>query len=137
LWYFNWQIWLEARRRLDQVLEPLELRARDFWMLSIAGAGNLSQHELATLYGLDPSTLVAVLDGLERRGWLRRQRSPNDRRVQWVQRTELGDRLFARARPLARQAEEQQMAALSPAQQRKLVTAMRKVAMISKSREMS
>ncbi len=63
------------------------------------------QHEIADLCGLDPSSLVAVLDGLERRGWLRRQRNPRDRRVQWVQRTEAGDQLVpprAAARPTRR-----------------------------------
>jgi DNA-binding MarR family transcriptional regulator len=75
---------------------------------------------------------VAVLDGLERRGWIRRQRNPNDRRMHWVQRTEAGDRLFARAVPRARRAESGQLAVLSAAQQRQLVAAMRKLAMISK-----
>jgi len=72
--------------------------------------------------------LVAVLDGLERRGWVRRQTSPRDRRVHWVQRTEEGDRLFARALPLARRAEARQLAALPAAEQKQLVAAMRKLA---------
>ncbi len=94
--------------------------------------GNVSQHEMADLCGLDPSSLVAVLDGLERRGWLRRQRNPRDRRMQWVQRTEAGDRLFTRALPRAQRAEAQQLAALSAAHQRQLVAAMRKLVTISK-----
>ena len=132
LWFCNWKIWLEARRRLERALAPLELRAREFWLLAIAGPGNVSQHEIAGLCGLDPSSLVAVLDGLERRGWLRRQRNPRDRRMQWVQRTEAGDRLFARALPRAQRAEARQLAVLSAAQQRRLVAAMRKLAMTSK-----
>jgi DNA-binding MarR family transcriptional regulator len=132
LWFCNWKIWLEARRRLDRALAPLELRAREFWLLAIAGRGNVPEHEIADVCGLDPSSLVAVLDGLERRGWLRRQRNPRDRRMQWVQRTEAGDRLFARALPRAQRAEARQLAALSAAQQRQLVAAMRKLVMISK-----
>ena len=132
LWFCNWEIWLEARRRLDRALAPLELRAREFWMLAIAGRGNVSQHEIANLCGLDPSSLVAVLDGLERRGWLRRRPNPRDRRMHWVQRTEAGDRLFARALPRAQRAEARQLAALSAAQQRQLVAAMRKLVVISK-----
>jgi DNA-binding MarR family transcriptional regulator len=127
LWFCNWKIWLEARRLLDAALEPLGLKSREFWILVIAGAGNISQHEMADLCGLDPSSLVAVLDGLERRGLLHRQRSPHDRRVQWVQRTEEGDRLFARALPRAQSAEAEQLAALSAADQRQLVAAMRKL----------
>jgi DNA-binding MarR family transcriptional regulator len=132
LWFCNWKIWLEARRRLDRALAPLELRAREFWLLAIAGAGNFSQHEIADLCGLDPSSLVAVLDGLESRGWLRRTRNPHDRRMQWVQRTEAGDQLFTRALPRARRAEAQQLAVLSPAHQRQLVAAMRKLVTTSK-----
>jgi DNA-binding MarR family transcriptional regulator len=132
LWFYNWRIWLEARRRLDRALAPLELRSREFYLLAIAGLGNVSQHEIAEVTGLDPSSLVAVLDGLERRGWLRRQRNPRDRRVQWVQRTEAGDRLFGRALPRARRAEARQMAVLSAAEQRQLVSAMRKLAVITK-----
>jgi DNA-binding MarR family transcriptional regulator len=132
LWFCNWQIWLEARRRLDRALAPLELRAREFWMLALAGLGGVAQHEIAELCGLDPSSLVAVLDGLERRGWVRRQRNPQDRRMHWVQRTESGDRLFTRALPLARRAEARQLAALSAAQRRQLVAAMRKLVTISK-----
>jgi hypothetical protein len=64
LWFFNWKIWLEARRRLDLVLDPLQLRAREFWLLALAGPGNVSQHEIADLCGLDPSSLVAVLDSM-------------------------------------------------------------------------
>ena len=132
LWFCNWKIWLEARRRLDRALAPLDLRAREFWLLAIAGRGNISQQEIAGLCGLDPSSLVAVLDGLERRGWLRRERNPRDRRMHWVQRTEAGDRLFTRALPLAQRAETRQLAVLSAAQQRQLVAAMRKLVMISK-----
>jgi DNA-binding MarR family transcriptional regulator len=132
LWFCTWKIWLEARRRLDCALQPLGLRSREFSLLVIAGTGKVSQHEMAVLCGLDPSSLVAVLDGMERRGLLYRQRNPNDRRVQWVQRTEEGDRLFARALPRAQQAEAQQLAMLSAADQRQLVAAMRKLISISK-----
>lgn len=132
LWFCNWKIWLEARRLLDEALEPLGLKSREFWLLVIAGAGKVSQHEMADLCGLDPSSLVAILDGMERRGLLHRQRNPNDRRVQWVQRTEEGDRLYSRALPRAQRAEEQQLAPLSAADRRQLVAAMQKLITISK-----
>lgn len=132
LWFCNWKIWLEARRRLDRALARLELRSREFWLLAIAGSGDIPQHEIAGLCGLDPSSLVAVLDGLERRGWVRRQRSAVDRRVSMVQRTEAGDRLFAKALPLARRAEARQLAALPAAEQRQLVAAMRRLVLTSK-----
>jgi len=81
LWFCNWQISLEARRRLDRALEPLELRAREFWLLAMAGAGDVPQNEIAEQFGLDPSSVVALIDGVERRGFLRRQPNPRDRRM--------------------------------------------------------
>ncbi|HLI85242.1 MAG TPA: MarR family transcriptional regulator [Bryobacteraceae bacterium] len=135
LWFCNWMIWLDARQRLDRALSPLGLRAREFWLLAIAGPGNVPQNELASLCGLDPSSIVAVLDRLEKRGWLRRQRNPCDRRIQWVQRTEAGDRLFHRALPRAQKAEAQQMAALSAARQRQLLAALRELANLRKNGE--
>lgn len=127
LWFYNWRVWQEARLRVDRALAPLELRAKEFWLLAIAGSGNISQHEIADLFGVDPSTLVAVLDELERRGWLRRQRNPHDRRVQWVQRTEAGDSLFTRALPRVQQAQAEQLAVLSPTLRHRLMDAMRRL----------
>lgn len=123
---------MEARRRLDRALAPLGLRAKEFWLLAIAGPGNVPQHAIADKCGLDPSSLVAVLDSLEQRGWLRRQPNPDDRRMHWVQRTEAGERLFAEALPLAQRAEAEQLAVLSEAQQRQVVAAMRKLVTNSK-----
>jgi DNA-binding MarR family transcriptional regulator len=68
---------------------------------------------------------------MERRGLLHRQRNPQDRRVQWVQRTEEGDRMYARGLPRAQRAEAQQLAPLSAADRRQLVAAMRKLIAIS------
>jgi DNA-binding MarR family transcriptional regulator len=55
--------------------------------------------------------------------------------MHWVQRTEAGDRLFQRALPLARRAEARHLEALSAAEQRQLLAAMRQLVPISKRRE--
>lgn len=41
----------------------------------------LTQRSLATAARRDPSTIVAVLDALEKRGWIERRRSEADRRA--------------------------------------------------------
>jgi MarR family transcriptional regulator, organic hydroperoxide resistance regulator len=132
LWFYNWNIWLEARRLLEKALAPLGLRPREYWLLHLAGCGDFSQHRLAEKCGMDPSSLVAILDDLEQRGLVRRQRNPEDRRVQWVQRTEAGDQLFRRAQPRAQRAEEKQLSVLSAAHQRQLLAAMRKLVTTTK-----
>jgi DNA-binding MarR family transcriptional regulator len=56
--------------------------------LSHEGAHTLS--ELSRKFGVDPSTLVPTVDGLERRELVRRERDPNDRRRFPISLTETG-----------------------------------------------
>lgn len=46
----------------------------------LALEGNLSQVDLARLSGVEPSTIVSVIDRMERDGLIVRQACPNDRR---------------------------------------------------------
>lgn len=54
-WYCSWRIFQESSRLLDEALKPLGLASKDFWLLVIAGASDLSQHEMAELCGLHPT----------------------------------------------------------------------------------
>lgn len=58
--------------------------------LAIAGDG-ISQTELAARVGLDASTLVRLIDKLQKRGLLERQPDPNDRRARRLVLTPAGD----------------------------------------------
>lgn len=57
-----------------------------------------SQRELADLLGIEGPSVVSMLDRLERGGLVRREPSPNDRRVKLAHLTEDGRRLYARVR---------------------------------------
>lgn len=128
LWFCIWRISLGARDLLDATLAPLHLRSRDFWLLAMVAAGPISQQELAALCGVDPSSMVALLDDLETRALVRRQRHPRDRRVHLIHLTEAGDKLYRAGLPLARHAEERQIASLSQADQRRLLELLRRLA---------
>lgn len=68
----------------NQALEPFELRAVDAHILAaLMGAGPLSVGEVSRELGLRGSTLTGALDRLEKRGLLKRELSPSDRRS-WV-----------------------------------------------------
>ena len=77
--------------------------SRPTWLvlLSLKTAGHRTQGELADAVGIRQPTLSHHLDGLEREGLVRRERTADNRRVQRVTVTEAGGALFLRLRRAA------------------------------------
>jgi MarR family transcriptional regulator for hemolysin len=77
--------------------------SRPTWLvlLSLKTAGHRTQGELAEAVGIRQPTLSHHLDGLEREGLVRRERTTDNRRVQNVTVTEAGETLFLRLRRAA------------------------------------
>jgi MarR family transcriptional regulator for hemolysin len=77
--------------------------SRPTWLvlLSLKTAGHRTQGELAEAVGIRQPTLSHHLDGLERDGLVRRERTADNRRVQHVTVTEAGEALFLRLRRAA------------------------------------
>jgi DNA-binding MarR family transcriptional regulator len=67
----------------------------------IAAEGPISQQELGTVMGVDPSTMVARMDALEQGGLVQRRRSDEDRRAYEIAHAE-GTRAAQRAAAQAR-----------------------------------
>jgi MarR family transcriptional regulator, lower aerobic nicotinate degradation pathway regulator len=69
------------------------LHPMHFGLLTLLDAeGPISQHELGRKVGVDPSTMVARMDVLEREGLIARKRSDRDRRAYEIELTEKGRR---------------------------------------------
>lgn len=128
LWFFNWKLWLGARQLLAQALAPLRLQPRHFWLMSLVRHAPRPQRELAAICGLDASSLVPVVDGMERRGWIERRRHPRDRRVHLIALTAAGEALYERALPLALGAEAKQLQRLQARERMQLLRLLRKLA---------
>lgn len=62
----------------------------------VAHEGSYTISELSKRFGVDPSTLVPTVDALQRKGYLIRQRDPNDRRRVLLTLTDEGDQLAKR-----------------------------------------
>ncbi len=98
----------------EQALAPLHLRARHFNVMAMAANDvTLSQQDLSGLLGLDPTIMVALVDDLEARGLLQRQRSPKDRRRYLLQLTPAGQRTLKRAFHAIEDAENKLLASLN------------------------
>jgi DNA-binding MarR family transcriptional regulator len=98
---------LALEQRTDAVLADLGLTARELGVLRvIAGGEARSQQEVATVLGVDRTSMVALLDALERRGIVARTPSERDRRRNVVELTRNGRSLFQRAEQRNSEAEK-------------------------------
>src|SRR3954447_20347791 len=84
-----------------------------------------SQLELAGLCGLLPAQIVPVVDELQRRGLVERQRDESDRRRSIVRPTRQGTELLARTDELAKSIEDAFFGALDPATREQFAASMR------------
>ncbi|WP_433315465.1 MarR family winged helix-turn-helix transcriptional regulator [Micromonospora sp. CA-269861] len=109
-----------ASVRMEEVLLPFRLRGRDMRVLAFVQDGELSQRDLCQETGLDRTTMVAVIDELERNGYVRRERSLSDRRKQLISVTTEGRTILTEALTAMRRAEDDFLAALGEDERRQL-----------------
>jgi DNA-binding MarR family transcriptional regulator len=109
-------------------LAPLKLHVRQFGLLTVlATEGPRSQQDLAEWIRMDRTTMVALIDGLEERGYVRRERNPDDRRAYLLQLTPEGKRTQRRAEELMQEAENEILASLTKRERRELLDLLGKV----------
>jgi DNA-binding MarR family transcriptional regulator len=83
-------------------LASLDIRPAQYAVLVVIEANSgLSQAEVAERLGIERARLVRLLDGLERRGLIRRRASPRDRRSHALILTPRGQRELKRMKLLA------------------------------------
>ena len=71
-----------AASQFAERLKVLDLAPPEAGILRLLRvAAGLSQQELAARLNIHPSRLVAILDNLEKRGFVERRANPNDRRL--------------------------------------------------------
>ncbi len=100
-----------------------------FGVLTLIQANQgLNQSELGEAMGVDRSTVVAVIDRLERRGLVQRAPAPNDRRSYALRLSSDGDATLRRLEPLVRRHEATIASDLSAAEQRTLIDLLRRIA---------
>jgi DNA-binding MarR family transcriptional regulator len=97
-------------------------------LVKLSDAGELSQNRLGRRTAMDPATIKGVVSRLVERGLVARQADPRDQRRVTLRLTPQGTELVAGLLDKARQATQSTLAPLSPAEQRRLVALLAKIA---------
>ena len=118
---------MHATRAIESALDEVGLSAREFLVLTYVGGEAMSQQELSRRLGIDPTLVVALVDGLESRGLLSRARDPDDRRRYALSLTAAGKRLRKRATDATAAAEDALLRAVPAADRRTLRDLLRRV----------
>ena len=108
------QAQLRAFQDFSEEMAPFELRPGQMGLLLLIEANpGSNQTALARGLGLDRSTLVAVIDGLEDRGLIAREACPDDRRSHALVLTAEGRKFLDRVKPALERHEERLTAPLN------------------------
>jgi DNA-binding MarR family transcriptional regulator len=102
-------------------LAVIDLDGRQFAVLAEIGArGPIAQQRVSEALRVDRTTIVALVDELERKGLVERKRDPSDRRAYAVELTPKGRRTLERALTVVGAAEREFLGSLSEADRRRL-----------------
>ena len=112
-----------ARRRLA----PMGLSVQMCGVLIRLAAGAVSQHDLGEQLSIDRTTVVELIDDLERRGYVERRRNPADRRSYLLTLTPRGRTFQKRATRVFDGAADDFFGPLAPAERRAIADMLRRM----------
>lgn len=97
-----------TRDGVEAALSTKQTTLREYWVLTcLVESSATSQSSLSELLAIDASDMVRLLDSLEKRGWAKRERDPQDRRRQIVASTKKGSKAQKELAQLVDSAEEE------------------------------
>jgi len=121
------RLWRASHTRVAGALEAIGLTPALFGVLNLISARDGAiQQELGSAMGIDPSTMVSLIDQLEQAGLAKRRPDPRDRRARQVSITAKGRRQLERARSLALDAEDEVLGGLSSSERQELLHLLRR-----------
>jgi|SRR5450830_18036 len=114
----------------EKRMAKFELRPVDFTVLSLLRANpNINQKRLSQEINVSPPNLATLLDRLEQRDLVMRQRNPQDRRSQTLVLTSSGMRMCAKAEKTAVELETRATEALNQSERDELIRLLQKIFM--------
>ena len=132
LWIRFLRFNLISNKKLQDDLEKLDLTPPQFYVLATIGyAGGLPFGEIGEKMMVTVSNLTGIVDRLEEKGVVARQRDAHDRRVIRVRLTEKGSKLYKNTIPLFEKSISKFFSPLDKSQQKELSSLLRKLIHVS------
>jgi DNA-binding MarR family transcriptional regulator len=123
------QVGAHAAARFAERISQLGVIPADVGLLRmIATQPGRSQQSLAEELGVVPSRIVALVDSLERKGLIERQRNPQDRRNYALRLTTEGTHVMTQMRGLGSAHEDEILGGLNDTQRRQLARLLETIA---------
>ena len=128
LWIRFLRFSLQSHKKLDEDLAKLGLTPPQFYVLATIGyAGSLPFGEIGVKMMVTVSNLTGIVDRLEEKKLVARQRDATDRRVVHVTLTDKGAKLYRATIPLFEKSVAQIFARLGKSEQKELSSILRKL----------
>ena len=94
-------IYIKSRRIAESYIKPYNVTWPQFGaLLQLNQMDNITQTELATRLEGDANTTMVLCNSLEKKGWITREKDPNDKRVNKLLLTDQGRKVFHEVLPL-------------------------------------
>jgi DNA-binding MarR family transcriptional regulator len=123
------QLGAHAASQFAERLGVLGLAPPDAGILRLLRVeAGLSQQELSSKLKIHPSRLVAILDNLEKRGFVERRANPDDRRLYSLYLTKDGGQVLEKIGKVAREHQDALLSALNKDERDELATLLLRIA---------
>jgi DNA-binding MarR family transcriptional regulator len=123
-WLLN-RVWLGFGEARSNALAPLGLTVREHVLMTVLATTDATQLELSAIIRMDKSVLTTTIDGLEKRGLVRRQPDARDRRAKRPELTAAGKKLCAQADAASREVQERLLERVPASVRAEFVAALR------------
>lgn len=120
--------YVQIRKTFIDRMSVYELRPVDFSVLAVLYANTgITQKRLSMALSISPPNLAVLLDRLQERGLVARERNPDDGRSQVLSLTAAGVRMAEQASQTAESLEREATQMLSDSERRTLIRLLRKI----------